>query len=358
MNSTASADRMLPTLDELATAVLVLDAHARITFVNAAAEHLLNRSRNQLAGQPVTAMLGTAPGLTQALDAAARSGWFYTTTDTLLSHPDGDPWHADLTVSPRPNPPGGFLVELKAVDRQRLTTEAEQRQRLQHAVQEMARAIAHEIKNPLGGIKGAAQLLALELANTPHAEYAEVIVREADRLHTLLTRLTTTHQHPHLHPTDLHQPLEQARRLIAAEYPELTITRDYDVSIPPPLLDSERFVQLFLNLLKNAAQATDGRGTITLKTRVARQVTLGKKRWRLAARIDIADNGPGIPETLRDHLFYPLVSNRPGGSGLGLAIAHEIATEHGGAIHFTSNARGTTFTVLLPIPDPQWERDR
>jgi two-component system nitrogen regulation sensor histidine kinase GlnL len=344
-------------LDELTTAVLLLDRAQRIGFANAAAEQLLNRSRKQLAGQPVTAVLGNAPALTQALDAAARSGWFYT-TEALLTPPDGDPWRADLTVSPRHNPPG-FLVELKAVDRQRATTEAEQRQRLHHAIQEMARTIAHEIKNPLGGIKGAAQLLTLELAGTPHAEYAEVIAREVDRLHTLLTRLTANHQQPHLHPADLHQPLEQARRLIAAEYPNLILARDYDVSIPPLLLDPARIVQLLLNLLKNAAQAMNGHGTVTLKTRIARQVTLGKKRWRLAARIDISDTGPGIPDALKEHLFYPLVSNRPGGSGLGLAIAQEIAHEHGGAITFTTAPTGTTFTVLLPIPDvPSAEETR
>lgn len=351
MNSSAYANP-LPTLDELATALLVLDCAARVTYANAAAEHLLNRSRTQLAGKAITALLGESPGLTQALAAAARSGWFYTASETPLTHPDGDPWRADLTVSPRPNPPGGYLVELKAVDRHRAATETEQRQRLQHAVQEMARTIAHEIKNPLGGIKGAAQLLALELAGTPHAETAAVIVREADRLHALLTRLTAAHQHPHLAPNDLHLPLEQARCLIAAEYPQLTLKRDYDVSLPPLLIDPERLVQLFLNLLKNAAQAMEGRGTITLKTRVARQITLGKKRWPLAVRVDITDTGPGIPAELRDHLFYPLVSNRPGGSGLGLTIALEIATEHGGALEFTTSPRGTTFTLLLPIPEP------
>ena len=357
MNSAVCPDS-LPTLDELTSAVLVLDAAYRITFANAAAEHLLNRSRRQLAGMLLTDLLGPAARLDQALTAAAQSGWFFTVRDTPLNHPDTGQWHADLTISPRPNPPGGYLVELRPTDRQRATTDAEQRQRLHHAVHEMGRAIAHEVKNPLGGIRGAAQLLTLELAGSPLAEYAEVIVHEVDRLHALITRLTANHQQPRLQPTDLHQPLTQACRLVEAEFPAVTIRRDFDVSLPPLLLDCERIVQALLNLLRNAAQAMDGSGTIVLTTRVARQMTLGKKRWPLAARIEVRDHGPGIPEALREHLFYPLVSGRPGGSGLGLAITREIISEHGGTIDFTTGPDGTTFTLILPLPQPRQEKRR
>ncbi|MCX7946538.1 MAG: nitrogen regulation protein NR(II) [Hydrogenophilus sp.] len=343
MSSTVSPP--LPTLDDLATALLLLDPQRRILFVNAAAEHLFDLSRSKLLGASIDQYL---PALSPTLDAVARDRWHYTTSDLPLTRPDGSQWRLETTVTPWRD---GYLLELRAIDRARATHELEARERLHHALQTMSRTIAHEIKNPLGGIRGAAQLLALELDGTPLADHADLIVREADRLHALLTRLTDRVAQPRLTPGNLHEPLERARNLILAEHPDLTIERDYDVSIPPLLIDRERLVQLFLNLLKNAAEALRGRGTVRLMTRIERHLTLGKKRWPLAAHIAIIDNGPGIPPELQPHLFYPLVSGRPGGSGLGLAVAREIALEHQGILTFTTRPGETIFHCYLPIPD-------
>ncbi len=339
-----------PHVDELATAVVVIDDSARIHYVNAAAEHLLNTPKKQLLGHSLWEALGPSSSLQDALDTVRRSGWFFQRSDVPLVRRSGETWRADVTICPRFEQPGFYLLELRASDQRHATAESEYRHRMQQATQALARAIAHEIKNPLGGIRGAAQLLAMELEGSPLAEYASVIVREADRLNGLLARLIR-HQRPHPVPCELHEPIEQARQVVAAEFPGVTFARDYDLSLPPLLLDRERIVQVFLNLIRNAAQALDGGGTITLRTRVQRHAVLGKKRWRLAARAEVIDHGPGIPPALREHLFFPLVSGRADGTGLGLAIAQEIVFEHQGNIEFTSEPGHTVFAVLLPIPE-------
>ena len=203
---------------------------------------------------------------------------------------------------------------------------------------------------PLGGIRGAAQLLEQELDRPALREYTQVVIQEADRLRALTEKLLAPPHVPHFSALNIHEVLERVRSLVLAEMPEgLDIKQDYDASLPPLLGDKEQLIQVVLNIVRNAAQAMQGQGTIVLRTRIARQVTLMKKRHRLAVMIQIIDDGPGIPEHLRDKIFYPLVSSRADGHGLGLTLAQDFVSQHHGSIEFESEPGRTCFTVTLPI---------
>ena len=199
-------------------------------------------------------------------------------------------------------------------------------------------------------MRGAAQLLEHELPRANLREYTQVIIKEADRLQSLMERLLTPHQLPQLQHVNIHEVLEWVRSLTLAETPQgITIRRDYDTSLPDLLADPEQLIQAVLNIVRNAAQAMQGKGEIILRTRIARQVTLVKKRYRLAVMVQIIDNGPGIPEAIRERIFYPLVSGREGGSGMGLTLAQTLINQHQGTIECESEPGRTCFTLLLPI---------
>jgi two-component system nitrogen regulation sensor histidine kinase GlnL len=225
------------------------------------------------------------------------------------------------------------------------------------ANKELIRNLAHEIKNPLGGIRGAAQLLQMEVQSRDLVEYTQVIIREADRLQTLVDRLLEPHRKPHLVTSvNIHEVCERVRSLILAEFPHgLRVVRDYDTSLPEFRGDVEQLIQVVLNITHNAAQALAERiqaadAQITLRTRVARQVTFGKQRYKLALELHVIDNGPGIPIALQDRLFLPLVSGREGGSGLGLHLAQTFVHQHHGLIEFESVPGRTDFKILIPLP--------
>jgi two-component system nitrogen regulation sensor histidine kinase GlnL len=226
------------------------------------------------------------------------------------------------------------------------------------ATKELIRNLAHEIKNPLGGIRGAAQLLGMELAHSRElTEYTQVIVQEADRLQSLVDRLLAPHRKPHVvSDVNVHEVLERVRALILAEFPRgLEVERNYDISIPEFRGDREQLIQAVLNIAHNAAQAlaeriAAGDARIVMQTRIARQVTLGKQRWRLALDLHIEDNGPGVPESIRDRIFYPLVSGREGGSGLGLTLAQTFVQQHQGTIECESEPGRTVFKIIIPLP--------
>jgi two-component system nitrogen regulation sensor histidine kinase GlnL len=211
------------------------------------------------------------------------------------------------------------------------------------------RNLAHEIKNPLGGIRGSAQLLERELDDPQWHEYTQVIIAEADRLQDLMNRLLNSHRMMHPTVVNIHDVLERVLRLIPAEFPDVMVKRDYDVSLPMLTADREQLIQAVLNIARNAAQAMDAKGTVTLRTRAARQVTLAKRRHKLALELQVIDNGPGIPPDIRDTIFYPLVSGREGGTGLGLSIAQSFIEQHQGTIDLDSEPGYTCFTILLPI---------
>jgi two-component system nitrogen regulation sensor histidine kinase GlnL len=221
----------------------------------------------------------------------------------------------------------------------------------QQANRELIRNLAHEIKNPLGGIRGAAQLLEHELSDRPELkEYTEVIQEEALRLQSLVDRLLAPHRRHVRSEINIHEVLERVRSIALAEYPQgLVIRRDYDTSLPHMVADKEQLIQVVLNIVKNAVQAMKAKGEVILRTRVARQVTLARKRHVLALKLQIVDNGPGIPEEIRDHIFYPLVTGRAEGTGLGLTLAQAYVHQHGGSIEFESRPGQTCFTVMLPF---------
>ena len=225
------------------------------------------------------------------------------------------------------------------------------------ANKELIRNLAHEIKNPLGGIRGAAQLLEMEIESKGLTEYTQVIIHEADRLQTLVDRLLAPHRRPHLvGDVNIHEVCERVRSLILAEFPKgLKVTRDYDISIPDFRGDREQLIQAVLNIAHNAAQAlaervAAGDAQIIFKTRIARQVTFGKQRYRLALELHVIDNGPGVPDSIKDRIFYPLVSGREGGSGLGLTLAQTFVQQHHGLIECDSGPGRTDFKILIPLP--------
>ncbi|HCC60948.1 MAG TPA: PAS domain-containing sensor histidine kinase [Pseudomonas sp.] len=248
-----------------------------------------------------------------------------------------------------------LLLEVLPRDRLLRITKEEAQLSKQETTKMLVRGLAHEIKNPLGGIRGAAQLLARELPEEHLKDYTEVIIEEADRLRNLVDRMLGSNKLPSLAMTNIHEVLEHVASLIEAECQgSLILVRDYDPSIPEVLMDRAQMIQAVLNIMRNAMQALAGQselglGRLTLRTRSLRQFTIGHIRHRLVARIEIIDNGPGIPAELQNTLFYPMVSGRPDGTGLGLAITQNIISQHQGLIECESHPGHTAFSIFLPL---------
>ena len=379
---------MLAGLDLLATAIMLVDDRLTVRYANPAAENLFELSSKALVGQTVADIFTDARVLGAAIEYALANNCSYTEHDLELDAAGRNKLHLSCTISPvemegrsegrqgradslvvqppvcgkramAPAPATGrsanvsqglLLLEFRHIEQQLKIAREERLLDQSHANRELIRNLAHEIKNPLGGIRGAAQLLDRELDRPNLHEYTQVIMKEADRLQSLMDRLLTPHRLPRPALLNIHEVLERVRSLILAEYPQgVTIQRDYDTSLPLLQGDKEQLIQVVLNIMRNAAQAMSGNGQITLKTRVARQATLARRRYKHALELQISDTGPGIAEELRERIFYPLVSGREGGSGLGLTLAQTFVTQHHGAITFESQPGNTTFTLLLPI---------
>lgn len=338
-----------PGLDILATAILLVDAQRVIRQINPAAENMFGVSGHHAMDRPLQEILGENPALFKALDNALKEGASFTEHD-LHVDVGGHALHLTCTVTPVEYGPGAAVIEFHPVGGSMKIAREEQAQAQAQASQTLLRQLAHEIRNPLGGIRGAAQLLEAEL-DAPHlTEYTQVIIKETDRLQGLLDRLLAPARRPNIQTVNIHEVLERVRSLLLAEFPSLSLRRDYDLSLPELAADPEQLIQAFLNIARNAAQALAGQdGEITFRTRISRQVTLAMKRWKLALRVDIVDNGPGIAEDLRDKIFFPLISGRDGGSGLGLTLAQTLVQRHEGAIHMESEPGRTCFSILLPI---------
>jgi len=340
-------------LDLLASAVLLLDEGQLIRYINPAGENLLAVSGRAFVGQTLSAACTCSTTLQAALDNGLHNNWGYTGQNIQIKRSDGETLHLNCTVTPlRPELAGGMrlLLELQPIQHHLAATREERLIEQQQASRELIRNLAHEIKNPLGGIRGAAQLLEHELGNPSLKEYTQVIIKEADRLQDLMQRLLTPHRAMLPTTVNIHEILERVRSLLTAEFPgSLEIRRDYDTSLPELVGDREQLIQAVLNIARNAAQAMTGDGEIVLRTRSLRQVTLAKKRYRLAMEIKVIDNGPGIPEDIRERMFYPLVSGREGGSGLGLTIAQNFVQHHHGTIDCSSSPGHTVFTLRLPV---------
>jgi two-component system nitrogen regulation sensor histidine kinase GlnL len=341
-------------LDLLASAVILLDNDYGIRYLNPAAENLVAASNNTLSGRPLSEVVAYSHGLQTALDEALANNWAYTGQNIELKRADGELLQVNCTVTPVEAPGGGLLIEMWPIDQQLKASREERLLEQQQANRELIRNLAHEIKNPLGGIRGAAQLLEHELAELANApalrEYTQVIIKEADRLQDLMQRLLTPQRPMHPGPVSIHEVLERVRSLLVAEFPQtLQVRRDYDTSLPDLVGDREQLIQAILNIGRNAAQAMQGAGSITLKTRAVRQVTLAKKRYRLALELQVIDDGPGIAPDIRERMFYPLVSGREGGSGLGLTIAQNFVLHHHGTIECDSQPGRTAFVIRLPL---------
>jgi len=336
-------------LEHLSTAILVLDRDFRVIYANPAAENLFEFSSKSIAGTPVNQVFPETGGLIAATEAAFASGASYTEHEMTLAT-IAHSYHVSLTVSPVfDNDQQQLLLEFYQIDKHLKIAREERMQLQQQYNRELLRNLAHEIKNPLGGIRGAAQLLEHELPKPALREYTQVIIKEADRLQSLMDRLLAPNRMTKLAPVNVHEVLERIRSLILAEHPEgLLLRRDYDTSLPELMADHEQLIQIVLNIVRNAVQAMHGQGEIIFRTRVARHVTLAKKNHRLALELKIIDNGPGIPEDIREQIFYPLVTSKPEGTGLGLSIAQTYVAHHGGSIDCESLPGQTVFTVLLP----------
>jgi two-component system nitrogen regulation sensor histidine kinase GlnL len=340
-----------PGLDLLSTAVMLVDCECNVMYVNPAAENLFELSARQMTGRRLDGLFTGAERVIAAVGHARRYGASYTEHDLELGQSNHAPLHASCCATPVDDERAqAVLLEFRPID-QRMKVDREERLRSQSmANRELIRNLAHEIKNPLGGIRGAAQLLQAELPRPQLSEYTQVIIDEADRLQSLMDRLLTPHRLPQPRSFSVHEALERVRGLVALESPEgIEIERDYDVSLPPIVADMEQIIQALLNIVRNAVQAMQGRGRILLRTRVVRQAIIAGRLHRHAARIEIADSGPGIPDSIRDKLFYPLVSARAGGTGLGLSIAQTYVNQHGGTIEFESRPGRTVFIIQLPI---------
>jgi two-component system nitrogen regulation sensor histidine kinase GlnL len=343
--------------DLLATPVAVMQGQGRVRFVNAALEDALGLSRRTLHDAYLPDYFVDPQPLIMALSGAQSNEFAalrYEAQLRRLHHDEPLPVHVIVALTDLPDE---VIVELLPVEQQ---TRQEREERLLDQAQankELIRNLAHEIKNPLGGIRGSAQLLEMELDDKELTEYTQVIIREADRLQTLVDRLLAPHRRPHVvGDVNIHEVCERVRALILAEFPRgLKVVRDYDISIPEFRGDREQLIQAVLNIAHNAAQAlqervVQGDAQITLKTRILRQVTFGKQRYRLALELHVMDNGPGVPDSIKDRIFFPLISGREGGSGLGLTLAQTFVQQHHGLIECDSEPGRTDFKILIPLP--------
>ena len=335
-------------LELLATAVLMLDENLEVTYANPAAETLFAQGRSHLVGVPFDRALPGNDDFLERLLQSLRGDAGFNDNDLLLEV-DGYPVHLHCVITPVEADGARLLLEFRELQQQMKIAREAKILEQQEANRELIRNLAHEIKNPLGGIRGSAQLLERELADVELREFTQVIVKETDRLQSLMNRLLTPSRLPRVESLNIHEVMERVRSVLAAEFPDLVIGRDYDTSLPELRGDKEQLIQAVLNVARNAAQATEGRGEIRFVTRIARQVTIARSRYRHAIAVAVQDNGPGVPAELADKVFYPLVSGRAGGTGLGLSLAQSYVSQHQGLIEFESVPGRTRFTILLPV---------
>ncbi len=344
-------------LQFLATAVVVLDERFNVRYANQAAENLLGTAAKSLIGQPFLPLFAADAALERALAEALVTHWDYSAQNVSYARAGREPLPLSCTLTRIDVPDAPLLAELRPIEQQLRLAREERLIGEQQANRELIRNLAHEIKNPLGGLRGSAQLLERELDRAELREYTQVIIKEADRLQSLMDRLLTPHRAPRVGPLGIHEVLERVRSLVLAEFSAgIRIDRDYDPSLPDMVGDKEQLIQAVLNVVRNAAQALSiagGRdrreGNITLRTRAVREVTLLRQRHRLALELQVIDDGPGVPEDIRERIFNPLVSGRDGGSGLGLSLAQTFVQYHRGVIECDSRPGRTVFRILLPL---------
>jgi len=340
-------------LDNLNTAVLLFDDALQLVYINPAGEMLFAVSARHVLGQRANDLVScpdhpVEPRLREALATHHP----FTEREVNITVADGRSIRVNCTALPLHHfdAPPELLMELHQVDRQLRITREEQLISQHQATQALIRGLAHEIKNPLGGLRGAAQLLEQELPNKSLRDYTRIIIDEADRLQKLMDRMLGPNRIPQERRVNIHHVLEHVRGLLLAASPSgPEIVRDYDPSIPDLVGDPDRLIQALLNIVRNAVAAAGNAGQIVLRTRVLRQFTIGNRRHRLVLRVEVEDNGPGIPVALQERIFFPMVSGQPGGTGLGLPIAQELINQHGGLIECETRPGRTQFYVYLPL---------
>lgn len=340
-------------LASLSAAIICVDHELKLRFINQSAEVLLEVSGTRYCGHPISEFMGDTDELEPILYDALQTGQPYTRRRSQINLPSGHTINVDYSITPiSENEWPQLLIELYPLDRYLRIDRDEALRDHQEITRQMLKGLAHEIKNPLGGIRGSAQLLARELDDEHKREYTDIIIGETDRLTALVDRLLGPRNLPEPLDTNIHELLERACRLIELESEgAITMKRDYDPSIPEIYLDRELMLQAFLNIVRNAMQclASTPDPCISIVTRVERQFTIGTVRHRTVILIDIIDNGPGIPDKLQDHLFYPMISGRPDGTGLGLSLAQSIIHQHSGLIEVESSPGRTDFTIIIPL---------
>ena len=333
-------------LELLATAVVALDEDFIVRYANPAAESLLATGAKSLLGQPFLQLFAEREALERALADALNTHWDYSAQNVTYTRPGREPLPLACTMARIDAHGLALLAELRPIEEQLRHAREERLVFEQQANRELIRNLAHEIKNPLGGLRGSAQLLERELDKPELREYTQVIIEEADRLQRLMDRMLTPHRTPRVEPLAIHEVLERVRSLVRAEF-GVEIERDYDPSLPEVLGDREQLIQAALNIARNAAQA--GAAHIAFRTRAARQITILRQRHKLALELQVIDDGPGVPAEIQERIFNPLVSGREGGTGLGLSLAQTFVQYHQGVVEFESRPGRTIFRILLPL---------
>lgn len=335
-------------IDNVSTAIVVMDSTFRVATLNAASEVLFGVSQRQAACIPFHALLPGESALFNSLDRVLQTGQALIEHEVKLFIPSAGEIIVDCAIKLVDTDEDKLyiLLELTQLDFQQRISRDESL----HTQQQVLRGLAHEIKNPLGGLRGAAQLLERQLDSNELKEYTAIIISEADRLQNLMTKMLGSHQLSEPKEVNIHQVLQHVRQLVLAEVDSrLSFKGDYDPSIPDIYVDFDQLVQIFLNLISNAVQALHGVGKITLRTRIQRNISIEQKRYKLGVCIDIEDDGPGISKALQESMFFPLVTSRAEGTGLGLYLVQNLVQRNNGAISCISQPGKTVFSVLFPL---------
>lgn len=334
-------------LDNLSTAVILLDSDLCIEFMNPACENLFQISYKRAFKKKLSDILFVNEEFSYRLKHSLETEHPFSEHEVIIR----TAYTSDLTINYTVTPLQKFLlIEINHLDRHLRIVKEEKLLNEQNATKNLIRGMAHEIKNPLGGLRGAAQLLERELPAEHLKEYTQIIIGEADRLQNLVDRMLGPKIIPQKQEINIHQVMEHVRQLVLAECEEgIHFNLDYDPSLPYFSADADLLIQAVLNITRNAISALDGNGEITYKTRHIRHFTIGHKHHRLVLQIDIIDNGPGIPDELIDQIFYPMVTGRADGTGLGLSIAQSLINQHDGLIECQSKPGETIFTIYLPL---------
>ena len=350
--STHPAEQICAWWDDLSTAVLVTDTELRLLAVNSSAEVLLGLSRERVLGGPLAHWLRLDRNLSQHIQDVLRLQHPVTLRGRRLHPLRAQRCMADIVISPLRGDTCGahLMIEMTAIDRHHRISQEDQLRQQQAISRAVTRGLAHEIKNPLGGLRGAAQLLASEVQDPELRDYTTIIIREADRLRCLVDRMLGPNNLPRREPVNVHEVFEHVRGLVSVQLPlGLRVTADYDPSIPDVQADRDMLVQAVLNLVQNAIQAMGDHGEIRLSSRILRQYTISGQRHRLVVRLRVRDNGPGIPEEIRERIFFPMVTGHAAGTGLGLPIAQSLIQLNNGLIDCHSRPGCTDFDILLPV---------